>query len=72
MRALPILPDPNARWTPARKYAVLTHLDAAPGAAPDLMRRYNLTDQEVGFWRRGLDRAGHGGLRVTRIPKGPR
>jgi hypothetical protein len=54
------------RWTPARKAAVVAAIASGKLDEQAAMRLYMISSDELAEWRRGLSRAGHQGLCVTK------
>ena len=52
-------------WTARRKAEVLAAIDGGLMDFQEACARYSLSSEELGAWRRLLDRAGVPGLRIT-------
>ena len=52
-------------WTARRKAEVLAAIDGGLMDFQEACARYRLSSEELGAWRRLLDRAGVPGLRIT-------
>ena len=75
------LPQPNTRrWVVRRKAAVVAAVRAGKITMEEVLRRYQLTEEEFLSWQRAFEGHGLPGLRATRIqqyrgprrPRGPR
>ena len=56
-------------WTARRKAEVLAAIDGGLLHMEEACERYLLSREEVGAWRRTLDRAGIPGLRITKMQR---
>jgi hypothetical protein len=54
-------------WVSRRKAEVLAAIDGGLLSLEEACDRYRLSDEEIGSWRRALDRAGLSGLRITKL-----
>lgn len=55
------------RWTAAKKAAVVLAMrEADDGARLAVMRRHNISDEELAAWQRDYDAHGLAGLQVTK------
>lgn len=54
-------------WVSRRKAEVLAAIDGGLLALDDACERYRLSPEELGAWRRSVDRAGIPGLRITKM-----
>jgi len=60
------LPPPGTlRWTTRRKAEVVAAVEGHLLTSEEACERYGLTIEELVSWRRGFDRSGMLGLRVT-------
>jgi hypothetical protein len=75
------LPPPNTiRWTARRKAAVVAAVRSGRITMEEVLRRYQLSEEEFLSWQRAFEAQGIAGLRTTRIqqysrsrrPRGPR
>lgn len=60
-------PDDTVRWVPSRKAAVLAAITDGQISEEEACRRWRLSLEELGLWRRAMQQVGVHGLRVTRI-----
>jgi hypothetical protein len=56
-------------WVSRRKAEVLAAIDGGLLGVEEACERYRLSGEELGAWRRSLDRAGVPGLRITRVQR---
>ncbi len=62
------LPDPETRrWVASRKAIVAKAVIHGLIKRADALARYDLSDEELTDWIRGVERHGLSGLKVTRI-----
>ena len=62
------LPPPNTlRWIARRKAAVVAAVRAGRITMEEVLRRYELTEEEFLSWQRAFESHGLPGLRTTRI-----
>ena len=62
------LPPPNTgRWVARRKAAVVAAVRAGRITMAEVLRRYELTEEEFLSWQRAFESHGLPGLRTTRI-----
>jgi len=62
------LPPPNTqRWVVRRKAAVVAAVRSGTITIEEVLRRYQLTEEEFLSWQRALEAHGLAGLRATRI-----
>ena len=62
------LPPPNTkRWVVRRKAAVVVAVHRGMITMEEVLRRYQLTEEEFLFWQRAFEAHGLAGLRATRI-----
>ena len=75
------LPPPNTtRWVPRRKAAVVAAVLSGTITMEEVLRRYQLSEEEFLSWQRAFETHGIAGLRATRVqqyrrsrpPRGPR
>ena len=58
---------PVARYTPARKAAIVAAIRAGAIDSGEAQSLYDITDSELAAWNRDIDSHGVAGLRVTRL-----
>jgi hypothetical protein len=64
------LPSPSTtHWVSRRKAEVLAAIDGGLLRLDEACARYRLSEEEVGHWRRSVDRAGLPGLRITKLQR---
>lgn len=64
------LPDPTTRrWVASRKAVVAKAVMHGLLKRHDALSRYDLSDEELTDWIRGVERHGLAGLKVTRIDR---
>jgi len=56
-------------WVSRRKAEVLAAIDGGLLSLEEACDRYRLSNEEIGSWRRALDRAGLPGLRITKLQR---
>lgn len=56
-------------WVSRRKAEILAAIDGGLLSLEEACDRYRLSNEEIGSWRRSLDRAGIPGLRITRLQR---
>lgn len=56
-------------WVSRRKAEVLAAIDGGLLSVDDACERYRLSLEELGAWRRSVDRAGIAGLRITKVQR---
>lgn len=56
----------TTHWVARRKAEVVAAIDGGLLAADDACERYRLSHEELGAWRRMLERGGVPGLRITK------
>lgn len=65
--ATPDLPDPDTRWVPSRKEAVIESIARGEVTEQQVLQRYpDLSIEELQSWQQHYHRRGRKGLRVTR------
>src|SRR5689334_23012197 len=57
----------NFRWTAARKAVVVRAARDGELTGSDIESRFGVSAEELGSWRRALDRNGEAALRATRL-----
>jgi hypothetical protein len=70
LRAPPMddLPPPNTiRWTARRKAAVVAAVHSGRITMEEVLRRYQLSEEEFLSWQRAFETHGIAGLRATRV-----
>lgn len=58
---------PTRRWTARRKAEVLAAVRSGKITMEEIMRRYQLTEEEFFFWQRAFEARGPAGLKATRL-----
>jgi hypothetical protein len=62
------LPPPNTtRWVSRRKAAVVAAVRSGRITMEEVLRRYQLTEEEFLSWQRAFEAHGIAGLRATRV-----
>jgi len=62
------LPPPNTtRWVPRRKAAVVAAVRSGKITMEEILRRYQLSEEEFLSWQRAFETHGIAGLRATRV-----
>ena len=62
------LPPPNTiRWTAHRKAAVVAAVHSGRITMEEVLRRYQLSEEEFLSWQRAFEAHGIAGLRSTRV-----
>jgi len=62
------LPPPNTiRWTARRKAAVVAAVHSGRITMEEVLRRYQLSEEEFLSWQRAFEAHGIAGLRSTRV-----
>jgi len=62
------LPPPNTtRWTIRRKAAVVAAVRSGTITLEEVLRRYQLSEEEFFSWQRAFEAHGLAGLRATRV-----
>ncbi|HWV59366.1 MAG TPA: DUF1153 domain-containing protein [Sphingopyxis sp.] len=56
-------------WVGRRKAEVLAAIDGGLLSLEEACDRYRLSNEEIGSWRRSLDRSGLPGLRITKLQR---
>lgn len=56
-------------WVSRRKAEVLAAIDGGVLSLEEACDKYRLSNEEIGSWRRALDRAGLPGLRITKLQR---
>lgn len=64
---LPAIGDQRARWTSNRKAALLNLFDDFSIPCFEIEQAWGISPEELGEWRRLLNRFGERGLRITRV-----
>ncbi len=59
-------PVDTTRWVASRKAAVVTAVNADVISKADVERTYGVSEEELEFWKKSLEKHGVGGLRATR------
>lgn len=59
----------TTHWVSRRKAEVLAAIDGGLLSLEEACDRYMLSNEEIGSWRRALDRAGLPGLRITKLQR---
>ena len=60
------LPKQGCRWTPNRKSVVLTAIEVGMCTMQWCIDQYEISEQELAEWRRGLHAKGERGLMITK------
>ena len=64
------LPPPDTRrWVASRKAVVVKAVQHGLITQGEALERYDLTEEEFGFWRQAVENHGDKALRVTTIQK---
>lgn len=56
-------------WVSRHKAEVLAAIDGGLLSLEEACDRYRLSNEEIGSWRRSIDRAGLPGLRITKLQR---
>lgn len=63
------LPPPDTRWVASRKAAVVHAVAHGLATREEVLRRYDLTEEELASWEAAVARHGVGALKVTALQK---
>ena len=65
--AIELPPENVQRWTPSRKAAVVSAVNAGEVTRAEICRRYQISAEEFLSWQRDYETHGLHGLRSTRL-----